>query len=134
MRLVYAITQGRGIKIWQRNLPISYVHQHIAWNVNFRFWTLYNFGMTFDLQKAIILNNSRTKHRRCMKLYIFEIIRQDKQFDTFFREIGACFYFLHIWNWTHNVRGGHLRNYTICDISKKCCLCFCSTQLKISQF
>ena len=41
----------------------------------------------------IILCNLKTKHRGCIKLYILESLWQDKQFDSIFRDIGACFNF-----------------------------------------
>ena len=88
---------------------------------------LYNFKMTFDLHNTIILHNSQTKYRRCMKLHIFRILmtRQTKQFDTIFREIGAL---------THKVNCSHLGNTTICGISDKCCLCFAFTLYQILDF
>ena len=70
---------------------------------------LYKFAMNFDLHMAIILHISKTKHRRCIKLYIFgclmtNVLWQDKQFDTICREIGACFNFLPAWNFQGQCR------------------------------
>ena len=54
--------------------------------------------MAFDLHKAIILRNLKTKHRRRIKLYIFGILWQDKQFDTILEGSEHVSIFLPMWN------------------------------------
>ena len=57
--------------------------------------------MTFDLIIGLILYNLKTKHRRCIKLYIFfefGIFMTRQTIYTIFREIGACFNFWPMWN------------------------------------
>ena len=85
---------------------------------NSRFWPLYKFAMTFDLHKAIILYNSKTKHQDTGNYIFLESLWRGEQFDTIFEEIGACSNFWPAWKFQGQC--GHLGNTTICGISVKC--------------
>ena len=61
----------------------------------------------------------RLSIRDALNYTFLESLWQDEQFDTTFREIGACFKC-----WILKVNGGHLGNATICGISEKFCLSF----------
>ena len=81
----------------------------------------------------IILCNLKTKHRRCIKLYIFGILMTRQTIWHYFSEksehtsiFDPC--------GTLKVNGSHLGNATICGISEKCCLCFVYTLYQISYF